>query len=261
MKLILFLFSILYITQVQAWTLNPSTSRAYANNEINIEIASDDCSAAGFSTAKYKTLIQEAVDEYWHQVPTSSLYLKVQGVGNISLNGDTHSTAINKVTANTILAGCNNDATDFSNTGILGSAVMTCSGETCYSVLILNTNSVLSTKSDSYIKAVIAHEIGHAFGLGHSEYQYNLMYYNISGKTQEWLGMDDVNGVSYLYPHESDLDILGISLLGNCGTINLDGDGGGSGPSGNTRGFVLSFLLGLLALFFFKVPSSLYRRS
>ena len=66
---------------------------------------------------------------------------------------------------------------------------------------------------------MIAHEIGHAFGLGHSEYKESLMYYSISGKYQKWLGEDDVDGVSYLYPNESELDVLGISLLGNCGAI------------------------------------------
>ena len=29
------------------------------------------------------------------------------------------------------------------------------------------------------------------FGLGHSEYKHNLMYYSVGGKTQKWLGIDD----------------------------------------------------------------------
>jgi hypothetical protein len=69
--------------------------------------------------------------------------------------------------------------------------------------------------SDSEIKAVIAHEIGHAFGLGHSEYKHNLMYYSVGGKTQKWLGIDDIDGATYLYPHDAEM----AGLLGSCGTI------------------------------------------
>ncbi|MDP7320893.1 MAG: M57 family metalloprotease [Bacteriovoracaceae bacterium] len=205
-----------------AWTLNPNTQKGFKNNEIKIFIANTTCSGAGFSTSRYVDLIKNAVEDYWNKVPTSALFLKVEGIkDDIDITGDTHSSALNKVPANTIVAGCNASATDFDDSSILGSAAMQCSGNTCRAILILNahSSSKLPQKSDREIEAVIAHEIGHAFGLGHSEYQQSLMYYNTSGKYQKWLGDDDIDGVTYLYPHESKFDLLGQSLLGNCGAI------------------------------------------
>ena len=72
------------------------------------------------------------------------------------------------------------------------------------------------------------------------------MYYSIGGKTQQWLGQDDVNGVTYLYPNESEFGALGISLLGNCGSLNLDGDNNHAFIYQTLAAFILSlFLLGL----------------
>lgn len=247
MKILSCIFIILFSNNSYSWTLSSSTGRGFDNNNIDIFVANDDCSAAGFSTSKYVSLIKSAVKSYWNKVPTSSLYLDVQGLrSDISINGNTHSAAFSKVPVNSILAGCNDDANNFNEAGILGSAAMTCSGDDCQAVLILNTTSTsgLQNMSDNEIEAVIAHEIGHAFGLGHSEYKFNLMYYNISGKTQKWLGGDDIDGVSYLYPHDSEFDLLGLSALGNCGSIDIDSDKGGP----NKNRFIYSFLLGLFCI-------------
>jgi predicted Zn-dependent protease len=217
MKITILLFLILYSNLTLGFTINPNMS-GFNSSNINIEIANSDCSGAGFSTAKYQSLIEDAVEEYWNKVSTSSIYLKVTGINTSKdIDGDQFSAAINKADANTILAGCNDDVTDFTDGSILGAAVGTCDSTGCRSVLILNAhaNSYLKNKSDNEIKAVIAHEMGHAFGLGHSEYQHNLMYYSVSGKTQKWLGIDDIDGATYLYPHDAKI----AGLLGSCGTI------------------------------------------
>lgn len=238
-----------------AFTLNPNTGKGFKDNEIKIYVANTDCSGAGFTTSRYVQLIKEAVSKYWNAVPTSSLLLDVKGIrSDIDIDGDTHSSALAKVPANSILAGCNDDAQDFDDGSILGSAVMSCSGSTCRAVLILNAhpNSTLPDKDDATIEAVIAHEIGHAFGLGHSEFKHNLMYFSISGKFQKWLGMDDVDGVTYLYPHDPDLEVLGISALGSCGTLSLN--------QKDRSQFSWSFLWGLffslLALRFLRIKLS-----
>ncbi len=243
-------------SHLYAWTLNSSTGKGFNKTEINIYIANTSCTGAGMTIAQFKGLVKSAVKYYWNSVPTSSLFLNVKGVrSDIDISSDTHSTALEKVPNNSILAGCNTTATDFSNSSILGSAQSTCSGSTCKSVLILNAHSEskLPTYSDSELEAVIAHEIGHAFGLGHSEYQESLMYYSVSGKYQEWLGQDDVDGVTYLYPHESELDIFGASILGNCGAIAAAPY---TNPTSKTPwglsiflGLFLAYLIRLLILF------------
>ena len=222
MKLVLITIFIISTSSSFAWTLNSNTGKGFSNNEINIYIANTSCDGAGMTTEQFRGLTKSAVKHYWNSVPTSRLYLNVKEIRtDIDITGDTHAEALLKVPNNSIVAGCNTSADQFSNSSILGSAVSSCSGSTCKAVLILNANAAsnLPTKSDSELEAVIAHEIGHAFGLGHSEYKESLMYYSISGKYQKWLGEDDVDGVSYLYPNESELDVLGISLLGNCGAI------------------------------------------
>ncbi len=219
------LISILFISlsfNSFAWTHNDSSGGGFNKNNITIDIANTDCSNAGFSTSKYKSLIQDAVDEYWNAVPTSALYLKAGSISSsIDFSGDTFTTALAKASSGQIIAGCNDSVPDFTKGSILGAAVLDCSGSECKAVLILNAhaNSTLSSQSDSYIKAVIAHELGHAIGIGHSEYSHNLMYYSVGGKTQTWLGEDDIDAVSYLYPHDSQLG----GLLGSCGTVAIVG--------------------------------------
>lgn len=221
--------------------MNPQTGRGYSNNKIDIHIAKTSCDGAGFSTQEYRKLIENAVDHFWNDVPISAIKLNVKDVGDIDIDGNSFDQAMEKVPANTILAGCNDAITEFSNGGspstILGAATMKCSGSTCTSVLILNAHadSSLPNKSASFIESVIAHEIGHAFGLGHSEDSHSLMYYSAGGKYQRWLGQDDVDGVTFLYPHESELG----GLLGSCGTIET---------KKGSQNFLLSLFTGLLLM-------------
>ncbi len=224
MKKIIIL-SILLASNVYAFSLNPNTGKGFDRDEIDVYVGANDCSAGGFTTNKYVDMIKNAVEDYWNATPTSALYLNVKGIdSSIDLSSDTHETGLAKTTNNTILAGCNDSAQDFDNGSTLGSAVMSCSGDTCKAILILNihSSSPLIGKSQSYIEAVIAHELGHAFGLGHSKYEFSLMYYSAGGKYQKWLGQDDIDGVTYLYPHDSEFDLAGLSLIGNCGSLSFN---------------------------------------
>lgn len=210
-----------FISQsASAFTLSESQGRSFSNDEIDVFIASTSCDNAGFSTSELTSMVQNAVDDYWNKVPTSALYLDVKGIEpSFDLNNRSHSEAINSfVPAGSIVAGCNND---FDDPAILGGAVIDCSNG-CKAVLILNAmnGSNLANKSRADVEAVIAHEIGHAIGLGHSQYEFNLMWFSTGQKTQKWLGQDDIDGVTYLYPHDSEF----IGLFGSCATIKLNDD-------------------------------------
>lgn len=250
MKILLATF-ILILGQATAlaFTLNPNTGKGFRSNNIKIIIADTDCSGAGFSTARLKKLTENAIKHYWNNVASSALNLKVSGIdSSIDIDGMNHATALNTVVpSNRIVAGCNDDADGFSDPTILGSALMSCTGSNCKAVLILNANnSRLNDFSSSELEAVIAHEIGHAFGLGHSEYKHNLMYYSVGGKNQEWLGLDDIDGVNYLYPHDPEA----LGFFGNCGTIQ-------SINSDSPWSFLKSLFLGLFFVFFLSV---IYRK-
>lgn len=241
MKYILFSTIFLIFSDASfSFTLNPNTGRGFKNNKIKIRIADTDCAGAGFSTAKLKSMTKNAASHYWNNLATSNLELRVTGIDPaIDIDGMEHSTALSSVVPrNQIVAGCNDDASGFGDPTILGSALMSCEGSSCKAVLILNANnSRLNDFSSSEIEAVIAHELGHAFGLGHGESKHNLMYYSVGGKNQKWLGLDDIDGVSYLYP----LDPEGLGFFGSCGTIKPE-------TSGNSSNFIKSLFLGIIIM-------------
>ena len=226
MKALLFLILTTTSHFAQAFTL-ADPARGFEKNKIKIRIASTDCSQAGFSTSRFRDLIQDAVDDYWNAVASSSLKLSVGAVEATDLAGLTHADVFNSnlVGNNTILAGCN-EAAFSEGSSTLGGAQMVCDGDNCRSVFIINAraDSLMNTLNRDEQIAVIAHELGHAIGLGHSEYSYNLMYYRIGGKHQKWLGQDDIDGVSYLYPHDpvgcDFLPLFGsMGSMGSMGTI------------------------------------------
>lgn len=63
---------------------------------------------------------------------------------------------------------------------------------------------------------MVAHEIGHVIGLGHSADVESLMYYSIGPKEHLSLSLDDQNGVSFLYPRN---ELRNLELFGGCGRI------------------------------------------
>lgn len=219
MKKIL-LICVLLSSKVFAWTLVYKGAEGYPSPKITIDISSTNCTNADLTAAEIKEVVQEAIDMYWNSVPTSSIELKVGTIKSISIDGDTSTSAVAaKASANSILIGCNDDVTTFTDgfTGAVGG--ISCSGSTCRGGVIINDHS--STKVDTYSKiqlqALLGHEIGHAIGLGHSSVEEALMHYSV-GYAQESLHQDDMNGITWLYPNEDELG----GLAGSCGTITFD---------------------------------------
>ena len=262
--LLLILFT---IKSYAVFTLNPDTGRGFKKNNLNIIISNSDCSNAGFSTAKFKDYVEDAVNDYWNQVSTSAIKLNVKSINSsYDITGLTFEQALNTVPYNTILAGCNaTGATEFDGSSqpsgkssVLGAAVMDCNGNNCRSVLIINshpTNSVVDLNRSNLI-ATIAHEIGHAIGLGHASAKHNLMYYAVGGKVQTWLGNDDIKGVTYLYPHEEEMSCL----LGNIGSIKDIND---NDPPNGLSIMIMSFffivlLIQMLQLLAIKMKNNFF---
>ncbi len=88
---------------------------------------------------------------------------------------------------------------------------------------------------------MIAHEIGHAIGLGHAEDKNNeaLMFYKVVNLRRS-LAQDDVDGLTYLYPVHFD----------GCGVFGTITDGGNNskGPSLWQMFISLFFMIGLLEM-------------
>jgi hypothetical protein len=83
-------------------------------------------------------------------------------------------------------------------------------------VILINDSGTFGNLSRNDQIAVLAHEMGHALGLGHSEDDAALMYYRTIDLRSN-LGQDDIDGISYLYPMH--VDAFGL-FGGFCGTIS-----------------------------------------
>ena len=231
-----------------SFTLILPSAKGFPSSKISIDIAADsDCSPAGLSQAEFRSLLQEAMDMYWNSVSRSSIELSFGKSRSLDVSGEESTRDItNQARWGTILAGCNADifaGSEFA--GGAGDIYCNSSGE-CRGSFALNahpTDSSLSDFSQIEILTIIGHEIGHALGLGHSEVTEALMYYSIGGKSQESLHIDDIMGISYLYPQEKKMG----GLLGACGTIALIDNHQDPPKGGNSLlALGLIFVMGLM---------------
>jgi hypothetical protein len=74
-----------------------------------------------------------------------------------------------------------------------------------------------SCSSEIYLNSVLAHEVGHVIGLGHSNTSSALMYASVAYCSNKVVGTDDLNGRNALY---------------NCTLV--EGGGGGCSPAGSS---------------------------
>jgi len=93
----------------------------------------------------------------------------------------------------------------------------------------------ISNIPDEKLSLIIAHELGHAVGIGHTADQAALMYFDATEKESLRLGREDIAAVTYIYPRN---EILGDLPLG-CGSIVSGSINGlwGAGSMGIFIGF------------------------
>lgn len=252
----LLLYSLLLSTAAHAYTLNNNFGASFKDNKVKVSIAGNStCANIGVTANELESYIDPANDDFWNRVPTSNLVLKSGGFTSNITNIDTGrlcaptddacitaaaGTVIPPVTD--IVISCNSNAANFGDPNVLAVTIPNnFSGRSITGAVILVNNSAGSTAFANLSKddriGVIAHEIGHAIGLGHSDVKASLMYYRTVDQRSS-LGEDDMKGVSYLYPMQVD----GFGLLGGCATITTDQDG----PGGNFPYWPMLMSLGLM---------------
>lgn len=223
-----FLFAAFFFSlQANAYTFMTSDGLRYSQSTIKVNVASNlDCANTGRTPEEIFDLIPEIADEYWNSVATADIEL-VQGelvsvnsaFGTESLcsSYDSNNNCIKNQNLNVskdILIACNNNSSSFSSTGILGLTILTTNTSNIIGALFVINNisgSRVGDKDTETFKALVAHELGHALGLGHSPAKDSLMYAQIIPNRLS-LGRDDVDGITHLYPAKQP------SFLG-CGSI------------------------------------------
>lgn len=231
-KLILILLSI--PLAAGAFTLNSSTNsdlEGWDGGDVQLLVNTANCPAG----IDVPGIIAEAAD-VWNNVPTSSI--------KVSYGGSTTSTTFSSPP--TVYCEPNFQAvTGGSQNSVPGAgAVQSPGGRISSGLLYLNASAGsanIANYDRTTLVMILAHEIGHILGLGHSESMNALMYYSGSAKTTLRLSQDDIDGISYLYPANE----LGGDKIAGCGLVqNLNPPTGGG-----TTGLVLLALVPLLAGF------------
>ncbi len=234
---------ILLSSNLYAFTFNNNGELVFENNEVVINVSNNTC-ANGLNPQDILSYTRTAIDEYWNRVPTSNLKLVLGGIVDDRNNDfktatdicDSNDSGCGILVTSGILISCNENHDRF-NSNTFGIALPNnITNEYIHgSLVLLNGKSVLKWQNltaDESI-AIIAHELGHAIGLGHSPVRAALMYYT-SIPERRSLGWDDIDGLTYLYPAEQP---FGAS----CGTIDL-----GEGPKGGPGSFLFALSLGFL---------------
>ena len=253
MKKTILSFMLLLISfNTHAFTLNNSAMLVFGQDEVIVNVASG-CTEIGITSEELLDLVGLAVDNFWNKSPTSRLKLRKGSVINVGSKFHTDSicsAGTNCVpnpalsVASDILIACNADNLEnFPNSSILGITIPNnITGHMIIGSLIMindTPNTLFDIKSQDAKVAILAHEIGHAIGLGHSPVKDSLMYYATVSQ-RKFLGRDDIDGISYLYPKQQ-------PHIG-CGTVDMSHSKGGG--SDWWSGLFLGFsIIGLIEIY------------
>lgn len=248
------MFSVFVSCPLYAFTLNNSATLTFGKDKVAVNIArvstvAKRCTNIGIDENELLSIAADAVEQYWNRAPTSRL--KLAG-GSVVSTSDAYADDLicssgtscepnpTLAVSGDILIACNQNTTNFSSAGVLAVTVPNnIDGKTIQGSLImindLASNQFKFKSRDEKI-SIIAHEIGHAFGLGHSPVRDSLMFYS----TVSWrksLGADDIDGISYLYPKQQPVSCGSVALIGGNDKKNP-----GAGPG------VFQFLAGFLII-------------
>ncbi len=247
---ILIALSLLLSTKAFAFSLSVSNGAFFKENIVKVNIG-DNCQNLGVTSDGLLSLAVEAAEQFWNKVPTSRLRLEQGAVVSVAaaFRTDAICSTDNPCIPNPdlthsheVLITCNTNASNFANTSIIALTVPnSVAGQNIISSTLLindNAGNQFQSKSRAEQISILAHEMGHAIGLGHSPVTDSLMYYR-SLASRFRLGWDDIDGITFLYPVEQPIS--------GCGSVDL-----GTKPPSQMGPLMLGFLFALLGGYVFR---------
>jgi hypothetical protein len=217
-----------------AFTLAGTFETAWPDPEVKFFVNTSNCPAS----LDIPGLIEDAA-KLWNQVSTSKI--KITYGGSTTSTTDSSPPTVYCATNFGSVTGADQNST----VGVGRGSPSVVGGPITSGLLILNASvgsANISTQPSAVLKTIIAHEIGHVLGLGHSQDSSALMWYSAGAKTNAALSQDDVDGISYLYPRN---ETGGDKIMG-CGLVHALKGRGEPPTTGSGVALALLFLLPLL---------------
>ena len=200
-KKLIFLFIFLLSPNAHCWSLDYESPIYFPVKEIVINVATNySCKNIKITHLELLDLTIEAAEKYWNGVKSSKLLFVKGSLKNVDAYNFEQN--ISGAVSGEVLVGCT-DSQIFSKNrwdaygGLSYSDDFTITQ--AYISLDGSDNNELVTYSKNALLRLLAHELGHTFGLAHSEDKNSLMFPTIISKMNS-LDHDDREAVSWLYP-------------------------------------------------------------
>lgn len=195
-------FLILVLSRLSlGWTHVGSNILGWSNHKVTVHVNPTNCSIP--ETDLY-TIIDQSINA-WNSLPITDLELvRDQTASTTTVDQLLASTAtdVPLIVCDTNMTGHGLEA-DY----IPASTVkiqLSEAGNISYAGILLNAENGaganLRELTQGEVAVTLAHEIGHALGLGHTSQPQALMYYSIDDKTKPTITEDDMDGIAHLYP-------------------------------------------------------------
>lgn len=200
MKELIFLF-IFLSPKAFSWSLDYDNPVYFPAKEVVINVAvNNSCENIKITHLELLDLAVEAANIYWNSVETTSLKFIRGGLKEVDAYNIEQD--ISHAISQEVLIGCFNSPTFFKNRwdAYGGLKYFDFTITQAYISLDGSLGNEVVTYSKNALLRLLAHELGHTFGLSHSEDKTSLMFPTIISNMKT-MNQDDREAVSWLYPN------------------------------------------------------------
>ena len=230
MKNIAWMVVVLFVQTSFGWTHLSTNIKGWNTKKLTFYVNPTNCT---LPEATLYDILDTSINA-WNGIPNSGLELSRSSTPVTTTVAEFNAGTATQVPL--ILCDPNMAEADYIP-GMTTNTALNTAGFIIYSGILLNANTSgaaeISNLTKAELEVTIAHEIGHALGLGHSSDIDALMYYSIGNKPRAILTQDDMDGITHIYPRNE----LSGGAFG-CSSVH--------GKS--TRQTFLWFWIGLLAV-------------